>query len=94
MTITKLNLFNSSDFDKGASKFKITLWYFVNTFLVASKLVPFMSIKYFILKIFGAKIGKGLVLKPDVNIKFPWKLDIGDNCWIGANTVVCSGGCV
>ena len=38
-----------------------------------------------LLKIFGAKIGKGLVLKPSVNIKYPWNLIIGENCWIGEN---------
>jgi len=32
---------------------------------------------------FGAKVGKGVVIKPAVNIKFPWKLSIGDHSWIG-----------
>jgi len=32
---------------------------------------------------FGAKVGKGVVIKPSVNIKFPWKLKIGDHSWIG-----------
>ena len=37
------------------------------------------------LKLFGAKIGKGVVIKPSVNIKYPWKLSIGDHTWIGEN---------
>ena len=37
------------------------------------------------LKIFGAKIGSGVILKPGINIKYPWHLKIGDNCWIGEN---------
>lgn len=36
-----------------------------------------------ILRWFGAKIGKGVVIKPYVRIKFPWKLRIGDHSWIG-----------
>jgi len=32
---------------------------------------------------FGARIGKGVVIKPSVNIKFPWKLKIGAHSWIG-----------
>jgi putative colanic acid biosynthesis acetyltransferase WcaF len=36
-----------------------------------------------LLKFFGAKIGKGLVIKPAVNIKYPWKLLVGDDVWIG-----------
>lgn len=34
---------------------------------------------------FGARIGKGCVVKPNVNIKYPWKLSIGDYTWIGEN---------
>ena len=29
------------------------------------------------------KIGKSVVIKPRVNIKYPWKLSIGDCSWIG-----------
>ena len=31
----------------------------------------------------GAKIGKGVFIKPSVNIKYPWNLTIGDDTWIG-----------
>lgn len=33
----------------------------------------------------GLKIGKGLVIKNNVCIKYPWKLTIGDNVWLGEN---------
>lgn len=36
-----------------------------------------------LLKLFGAKVGSGVVIKPGVNIKYPWKLIIGDFSWIG-----------
>lgn len=32
---------------------------------------------------FGAKIGKGVVIKQRVNIKYPWMLEIGDYSWVG-----------
>jgi putative colanic acid biosynthesis acetyltransferase WcaF len=35
------------------------------------------------LRVFGAKLGKGVIIKPRVNIKYPWYLIIGDNTWIG-----------
>jgi putative colanic acid biosynthesis acetyltransferase WcaF len=43
------------------------------------------GIKRFFLKSFGAKIGKGVIIKPHVNIKYPWLLIIGDHTWIGEN---------
>ena len=44
---------------------------------------PFNSVKRSLLRVFGAKVGKGVVIKPCVNIKYPWKLEIGDFSWIG-----------
>jgi len=39
--------------------------------------------KILILKLFGAKIGNGVIIKPSVQIKYPWKLSIGNHTWIG-----------
>lgn len=41
------------------------------------------AIKCFILRSFGAKVGKNVMIKPKVNIKYPWLLTIGDYVWIG-----------
>jgi putative colanic acid biosynthesis acetyltransferase WcaF len=41
------------------------------------------ALKVKLLRLFGAKIGKAVVLKPGVNIKYPWNLEIGDDTWIG-----------
>jgi putative colanic acid biosynthesis acetyltransferase WcaF len=46
---------------------------------------PYSGFKRFLLRLFGAKIGKGVVIKPCVNIKYPWKLKIGNHVWIGEN---------
>lgn len=85
MNITKLDTFSTEIFDKGASILKQALWYFTNALFVRTSLNPFMGIKIFLLKSFGAKIGKGLVIKNNVNIKFPWKLTLGNNVWLGEN---------
>lgn len=36
-----------------------------------------------ILRIFGAEIGTGVVFRPRTRVKFPWKLHVGANSWIG-----------
>lgn len=81
----KLDTFTTGYFNKGAGLLKILLWYFVNALIVRASWNPFMGIKIFLLKAFGAKIGKGLIIKNNVCIKFPWKLTIGDNVWLGEN---------
>jgi putative colanic acid biosynthesis acetyltransferase WcaF len=35
------------------------------------------------LRLFGARIGKGVTVKPRVRVKFPWRLHVGDHSWIG-----------
>lgn len=83
----KVNLssFTTGNFSKGAGTLKQTLWYFINALFIRASWNPFMRIKIFFLKVFGAKIGKGLVIKNNVNIKFPWKLTLGNNVWLGEN---------
>lgn len=75
--------FNVGTFDKGAPYFKQIIWYFVNSLIVRASWNPFMGIKIGLLRLFGAKIGKGLIIKNNVIIKFPWKLSVGDNVWLG-----------
>lgn len=79
----RLSKFDGSDFDKGAGFLKTIAWYFVNALLVRASWNPFMKIKVVLLRAFGAKIGKGLVIKNNVVIKSPWNLTVGDNCWLG-----------
>jgi len=85
MKEVKLDTFSTGNFDKGAGIIKQTLWYFVNSLLVRASWNPFMGIKIALLKLFGAKIGKGLIIKNNVCIKFPWKLTLGENVWLGEN---------
>ena len=74
--------FDNSWFKPG-NKFIILVWYFVNIIFIKNQYNPSSKIKLIILKLFGAKIGKGVNIKPGVNIKYPWKLTIGDHSWIG-----------
>lgn len=80
---TDLSAFSTGDFDKGAGKLKQAFWYLMNALFVRASWNPAMGIKIWLLRRFGAKIGKGLVIKNNVCVKFPWKLTIGDNVWLG-----------
>lgn len=50
--------------------------------LFRSGLIPISSLLVFILRLFGAKIGKEVRVKPYIYIHYPWKLTIGDYCWL------------
>lgn len=78
-----LKLYNNSWYNSGASIVKRTLWYFVNASILNSSWLPISSVKILILRSFGARVGTGVTIKPKVNIKYPWLLEIGNSCWIG-----------
>ena len=58
-------------------------WYFTNILVFKSSFFTSYLLKRVVLKIFGAKIGKNVIIKPNVNIKYPWKLQLGEHVWIG-----------
>jgi putative colanic acid biosynthesis acetyltransferase WcaF len=69
--------------DRGRPFWFEALWYFVKCAFFLSALPWPTSFKRRLLILFGAKIGQGFVLRPRVNIHMPWKLTVGDHCWIG-----------
>ncbi|MBR8536117.1 WcaF family extracellular polysaccharide biosynthesis acetyltransferase [Carboxylicivirga sediminis] len=83
MTSTDLSKYNNDWFDEGAGYLKRTIWFMVNALFFINPCNPLSGLKVRLLRLFGAKLGKGVVIKPGVNIKYPWKLEIGDNTWIG-----------
>ena len=82
MNKTALNTFDNSWYNPG-SPLKRILWYFTNILFFQNPFFLFIGVKVFLLRVFGAEIGKGVVIKPNVNIKYPWFLKIGDYVWIG-----------
>lgn len=85
MSLTDLSTYNNNWYKKeiGAGRFKQLLWYFTNVFFFVNAFNPSSGLKRILLKWFGAKLGKEVVIKPGVNVKYPWKLTIGDHVWIG-----------
>lgn len=77
--------YNNSWYKKeiGASKFRQWAWFVVNVVFFLNPINSSSSLKRGLLRLFGAKIGTGVVIKPSINIKYPWKLSIGDYSWVG-----------
>lgn len=78
-----LSSFNNSWYNPGRGFLIRTLWHFVNTIFLQCPLNPSSKLKITVLRLFGAKIGEGVVLKPAINVKYPWDIQIGNYSWIG-----------
>jgi putative colanic acid biosynthesis acetyltransferase WcaF len=75
-------------FSRGRSMPVEAVWYLLKCFLFLTPL-PFPSrLKCAVLRGFGATVGSGVVIKPRVNIHFPWKLSVGDHTWIGEEVFI------
>ncbi|MFD0765417.1 WcaF family extracellular polysaccharide biosynthesis acetyltransferase [Mucilaginibacter lutimaris] len=83
MQQTNLSAYNNLPYHPGGSSLKRALWYYVNELVLKSGWLPVSSVKVALLRLFGANIGKGVIIKPNVNIKYPWHLKIGNNSWVG-----------
>ena len=78
----RLDQYDNSWYHPGP-KWKIVLWYAVSIVFFRTA-IPYPSqLKVGLLRIFGAKIGRRVVIKPSVIIKYPWKLSVGNHSWIG-----------
>lgn len=85
MQKTDLSAYNNTPFHTGGGPLKRILWYYTNAIFFKSSLFPSSNLKVFILCIFGAKVGKSVVIRAGVNVKYPWHLTIGNHTWIGEN---------
>lgn len=78
----KLDTFNKNSFDRGAGMLTEAVWVLVQSLLFSS-VIPGSGWRRAVLRFFGAKIGKKVIIKPRVRVKFPWRLEIGEFSWIG-----------
>lgn len=44
----------------------------------------------FLLRLFGATVGVRVLIRPSAQIVYPWRVRIGDDAWIGEDTVLYS----
>lgn len=67
----------------GRPKTVVYLWSIAELLFVTNPWQISSRVRVSVLRLFGADIGNGVVFRPRTRVKFPWKLHIGDRCWIG-----------
>ncbi len=80
--VPDLARFANPDFSRGRPAWVEAVWLAVQWAFVSSWL-PGSAHRRLLLRLFGARVGKGVAIKPGVRVKFPWKLAVGDYTWIG-----------
>ena len=77
---------------RGRNALVVQLWWFVQAVFFNTSPQIFYKWRVFLLRLFGANIGKGVVIRPSVKITYPWKVTIGNYSWIGDDVVLYSLG--
>ncbi|MCE2725713.1 MAG: WcaF family extracellular polysaccharide biosynthesis acetyltransferase [Planctomycetaceae bacterium] len=78
-----LAAYSNSSYAPGCGVVARVLWYYVSLVVFESGWLPSSALKRTVLRLFGASIGRGVVIKPNVRIKCPWRLTVGNEAWIG-----------
>ncbi len=63
------------------------LWMLASSAFISQWWCP-PKLRVRLLRVFGAEIGSGVVIKHRVRIHWPWKLTIGNDSWIGENAYI------
>lgn len=78
-----LSSYENAEFRRGAGRCKEWLWLMVRGWLFQRSNMPWYACRRAALRRFGASIGRGVVIKPQVKITFPWRLSVGEDAWLG-----------
>src|SRR4051794_36257417 len=78
-----LSTFDNSWYNPGRGRIIASMWFFFGLPIIRSSINPSSSVRRSLLRLFGARIGPGVVIKPGVRVKYPWRLTIGADSWIG-----------
>ncbi len=82
-----LRRYNQSWFDRGRPGWFVLLWWLVQAIAFPLTPQPLFGVRRFILRLFGAKIGRGVLIRPTARFTYPWKVEIGNYSWIGDDVV-------
>ena len=88
----KLNSFKLPNNFRGRNAFVVQLWWLVQSLFFKNSPQFLYGFRRFLLRLFGAKIGKNVIIRPTVRITYPWKVVIGDYSMVGDDVVLYSLG--
>lgn len=77
---------------RGKNAVIVQLWWLIQATLFRLSPQFLYGWRRFLLRLFGANIGKGVIIRPTAEITYPWKVIIGNHSWIGDDVTLYSLG--
>lgn len=68
---------------RGRGAFNVQLWWLIQSCFFSTSPQFMYGWRCFLLRLFGAKIGRNVLIRPSVRVTYPWKLTICDYAWVG-----------
>jgi putative colanic acid biosynthesis acetyltransferase WcaF len=78
-----LRTYDQSGYDRGRPGWYVLLWWLVQGVVFPLTPQPLYGVRRSVLRLFGARIGRGVLVRPSARFTYPWKVEIGDHSWIG-----------
>ena len=72
----KLETFKLPKNFRGRNAIVVQLWWFTQAIFFRNSPQFLYGFRRFLLRLFGAKIGKKVIIRPTVRITYPWKVSI------------------
>ena len=85
-----LRQYDQSWFDRGRPSWYILFWWLVQAIAFPISLHNAHRWRCWLLRRFGATIGREVKIRPTARFTYPWKINIGDYSWIGDDVVLYS----
>ncbi|MDB9524434.1 WcaF family extracellular polysaccharide biosynthesis acetyltransferase [Oscillatoria sp. CS-180] len=82
--LVDLRQYDQSWYSPGRPKWVVLLWWLIQAIAFPLTLHAHHAPRRALLRLFGAKIGTQVVIRPSARFYYPWKIEIGDYSWIGS----------
>ncbi|GAA4330565.1 colanic acid biosynthesis acetyltransferase WcaF [Pigmentiphaga soli] len=86
----RLDLFSLPPGLRGRSALAVQLWWLAQAALFRPSPQIAYGFRRWLLRRFGARIGRKVLIRPTATITYPWKVSIGDYSWIGDDVTLYS----
>lgn len=85
--LVDLRRYDPRGFVRGRPGWVVMLWWLVQAIAFPLTLHSHHAPRRALLRLFGAKIGRGVAIRPTARFTYPWKVQIGDYSWVGDDVV-------